>query len=89
MYLIPYTDGWIISTESLVSSTAAEAEDKLATWKSHGFSDEFIALAKYCTSEGAISLRFDVDGYELEDFPLFDLDTGERLDIQRNSLPRM
>jgi hypothetical protein len=83
MYLIPYTDGWIISTESLVSNPEG-AEEKLATWKSQGFSDEFIALAKYCASEGAISMRFDIDGYELDDFPVFDMENGEKIERQQS-----
>lgn len=85
MYLIPYTDGWIISTESLVSSNEADAAAKLETWKSHGFSDQFIALARFCAAEGAISMRFDIDGYELDDFPLFDLENGE--EIKRETSP--
>lgn len=72
-----YADGCIVSTMSLVGDNPAEViEHKIAAMKADGFSDEFIALAKYGAAEGGLLLRFDNDAPVLDAFPTFDPENG-------------
>lgn len=71
--IIHYDMGYIISTMSLTPGLDQDIIDaKIEGMKSDGFSDEFIALAKYGAAEGGLLLRFDADAPELEAFPTFD-----------------
>jgi hypothetical protein len=75
--IMHYPDGYIVSTMSLVGDNPVEViEGKIEAMKADGFSDEFIALAKYGAAEGGLLLRFDNDAPVLEAFPTFEPENG-------------
>lgn len=81
----PYEDGFMIVTEVLATGTEGERAEKLAAMKEAGFSDELIALLKYCGDNGGTLARFDTGAsLVLDDFPIFDHETG--LEIPTNGL---
>jgi hypothetical protein len=70
--IIHYDMGYIVSTMSLTPGLEQDIIDaKIEDMKRDGFSDEFIALARYGASEGGLLLRFDADAPTLEAFPVF------------------
>lgn len=73
----PYKDGTMIVTEILATGSESEKAEKVAAMKADGFSDELIALLKYCADNGGTMARFDNgSALELDDFPIFDHETG-------------
>jgi hypothetical protein len=73
----PYQDGTMVVTETLATGTAEEKADKMNAMKAVGFSAELIALLRYCGEQGGTMARFDnATTLELDDFPIFDHETG-------------
>lgn len=82
--IYPYQDGVMIVTEILAFGTEEEKAEKVAAMKADGLSDELIALLKYCAENGGTMARFDnATALELDDFPIFDHETGLEITAAR------
>lgn len=80
----PYEDGVMVVTEVLAFGSNEEKADKITAMKEEGFSDELIALLKYCGENGGTMARFDnASSLELDDFPIFDHETGLEITAAR------
>lgn len=73
----PYENGTLVVTEVLATGSTEEKADKIAAMKACGFSNELIAVLQYCAAQGGVMARFDnASSLELDDFPIFDHETG-------------
>jgi hypothetical protein len=73
----PYRDGTMVVTEVLATGKPLAKAEKISAMKAAGFSDELIAVLRYCAEQGGIMARFDNgSALELDDFPIFDHETG-------------
>ncbi|TLX16225.1 hypothetical protein [Rhizobium sp. MHM7A] len=73
----PYRTGTMVVTEVLATGTPEEKEEKIRAMKAAGFSNELIAVLRYCAEQGGTLARFDNgSALELDDFPIFDHETG-------------
>lgn len=79
-----YGEGVMVVTEGLATGTPEERALKVQAIKDEGFSNELIAILTYCAENGGIMARFDsASSLELDDFPIFDHETGLEITAAR------